>query len=93
MEDTTPAVKQYEGIGELIAGNSAPMKVLFTALAMVNHPLANQYLLDSRLYLQDRITKTVIFPRNGMSLPNGETYSVPVIEVVPLTVMENSNES
>lgn len=93
MEETIPAVKQYEGFGELIAGSSDPVKVLFTALAMVNHPWANQYLLDSRLYLQDRITKTVIFPRNGMALPNGETYSVPIVEVVPLTAMENSNES
>jgi hypothetical protein len=30
--------------------------------------------------MSDRITKTKIFPREGMALPDGETYKEPPME-------------
>jgi len=76
-EVLTPVIKEYPGIGELVTGSNDPNKVLFTALCMLNDPTINQYLLDCRLRLADRITKTVIFPREGMSLPEGQVFSAP----------------
>ena len=74
LEDKIPVLKNYEGFGDLIVGRSADIKVLITALCMLDHPLVNQYLLDNKLKLSDRITKTSVFPREGMSLPNGQVY-------------------
>lgn len=73
-EDTTPTIKNYPGFGDLVVGRSGDLKVLVTALCMFNDPQVNQYLLDNKLRLEDRITKTKIFPREGMALPNGEVY-------------------
>ena len=75
-------VKTYEGIGELVVGGSDLTRVIVTALCMVNNPTVNQYFLDGQLNLKDRITKTRIFPRDGMALPNGQTYVAPVVEEV-----------
>ena len=78
-----PAVKNYPGFGELTIGTSDANKVIVTALCMLNDPKVNQYLLDNKLKMVDRITKTKIFPREGMSLPE-ETY---------VEATENTNES
>jgi hypothetical protein len=83
-EDTTPVIRMYEGIGELIVGGSDANKVIFTTLCLLNNPQVNQFLLDNRLRLKDRITKTIIFPRDGMALPNGQTYVSPKVEELTL---------
>lgn len=83
-EDNTPVIKNYEGFGELMVGGSDPTKVLFTAICFLNHPAVNQLLLDNKLRLKDRITKTEIFPRDGMALPNGQTYVSPKAEELTL---------
>lgn len=87
-EVEVPVVKTYEGIGELVVGGSNKDRVVFTALALLNNPLVNQYLLDNKLKLQDRFTKTMIFPRDGMSLPNGEVFKAPVVETISLDTTE-----
>lgn len=78
-EDLIPQVQEFEGFGELTVGGSVAAgdvnRVLFTSLAMLNHPTVNAFLLANRVKMSDRMTKTVIFPREGMSLPGGETYS------------------
>lgn len=73
-QDSIPVIKHYEGFGELVTGSNDALKVLATAICMFDNPLVNQYLLDNQLKLQDRITKTQIFPREGMSLPQAQTY-------------------
>jgi hypothetical protein len=73
-EESIPVIQHYEGFGELVTGGSDVLKVLTTALCMLDDPRVNQYLLDCKLKLSDRITKTKIFPRKGMSLPDGMTY-------------------
>lgn len=87
-EDTIPIIQMFEGIGELTVGGSAAGgdsgRVLFIAVAMLNDPLVNSYFLAQKLKLSDRMTKTKIFPREGMALPNGETYSVPPVEATEL---------
>lgn len=87
-EDTIPTIQNFEGIGELTVGGSAAggdaTRMLFNALAMLNNPLVNSYLLAQKLKLSDRMTKTRIFPREGMALPNGEIYIEPQVEVVEL---------
>ena len=75
-----PKIKEYPGFGELIIGSSDTNKVLLTAICMLDNPRVNQYFLDNKLKMVDRITKTKIFPREGMSVPEG-------------SYMENSNES
>lgn len=78
-EDTIPKVQEFEGFGELTIGGSVAAgdvtRVLFTALAMLNDPTVNSFLLANKLKMSDRVTKTRIFPRTGMALPNGEFYS------------------
>jgi hypothetical protein len=69
-----PTIKSYEGFGELVVGRSTDTKILIIALCMLDNPLVNQYLLDNKLRLSDRITKVVVFPREGMSLPDGIFY-------------------
>lgn len=89
-EDHIPQVQTFEGFGELTVGGSVAQgdvtRMLFTALALLNDPTVNSYLLANKLKLADRITKTRIFPRDGMALPNGETYSEPQEETVDLSV-------
>jgi len=75
-----PTIKEYSGFGELTIGTSDANKVIVTALCMLNDPLINQFFLDNKLKMVDRITKTRIFPREGMFLPDG-VYT------------ENTNES
>lgn len=82
-EETTPVIRTYEGFGELVVGSNDVNKVVFTCLCLLNHPQVNQFLLDSKLVLKDRITKTAIFPRDGMALSNGQTYVSPkIVDVV-----------
>ncbi|MBD3260645.1 MAG: hypothetical protein GF334_03040 [Candidatus Altiarchaeales archaeon] len=85
-EDNIPTVQYFEGIGELTVGGAAASgdvnRILFTSLAVLNNPTVNAYLLANKLKLSDRITKTKIFPRDGMPLPNGEVYQEPQEEVV-----------
>jgi hypothetical protein len=87
-EDIIPTIQEFEGFGELTVGGTASggdsTRLVFTALAMLNDPLINSYFLAQKLKLSDRMTKTRIFPREGMSLPNGETHSLPQVEVVEL---------
>lgn len=86
-EETIPVVKSYPGFGELVTGGSDPTRVMLTALCMLNDPQVNQYLLDCRLRLSDRFTKTAIFPREGMSLPDGNAYVS--VEATSASVVEN----
>lgn len=87
-EDIIPRVKDFEGFGELTVGGSVAAgdvnRVLFTALAILNSPQVNSFLLANRVKLSDRITKTRIFPREGMALPDGEVFIEPKEEVVDL---------
>jgi len=76
-----PIVKNYEGIGELVVGGGDATRTIVVALCLLDHPVVNQYLLDNKLKIQDRLTKTRIFPREGMSLPNGETFVPPTVNV------------
>jgi len=87
-EDSIPTIQMFEGFGELTVGGSVSggdtTRVVFTALAMLNDPLVNSYFLAQKMKMSDRMTKTRIFPRDGMVLPNGETYSEPQEEVLEL---------
>jgi hypothetical protein len=86
-EEVIPVVKSYPGIGELVTGGSDSTRVILTALCMLNDPKVNEYLLDCKLRLSDRLTKTAIFPREGMALPNGDVFVS--AENNPAPVMEN----
>jgi len=85
-EDNIPTMQHFEGIGELTVGGAAASgdvnRILFTALAVANNPQVNAYLLANKLKLADRFTKTKVFPREGMALPNGEVYHEPQEEAV-----------
>ena len=85
-EVAVPAVKEFAGIGELVvggvAGGSNINHILFTALVVQDNPQTNSYLLANKLSMADRFTKTVIFPREGMALPEGEVFEVPQEEDV-----------
>ena len=87
-EDSIPTIQMFEGFGELTVGGSVSggdsTRVVFTALAMLNDPMVNSYFLATKLKLSDRMTKNPIFPRDGMALPNGETFSEPQEEVLEL---------
>lgn len=87
-EDSIPTIQMFEGFGELTVGGSAVggdrTRVVFTALAMLNDPMVNSYFLAQKLKLSDRMTKTAIFPRDGMALPNGENFSEPQEEILEL---------
>ena len=74
-EADTAVVKNYPGFGELVVGGSDPIRVILTSLCMLDNPQVNQYLLDQKLKLVSRLTNTKIFPREGMALPDGKTYS------------------
>jgi hypothetical protein len=93
-EDIIPTVEEFDGFGELTVGGSVAAgdtnRLVFTALAMLDDPAVNQYLLANKVKMQDRITKTRIFPRDGMSLPGGEVFSFPQEEVVELPDAQES---
>ena len=80
----TPAdvlkMEHFEGIGELTIGVSSQMNLIVTALCLLDHPTVNKFFLAQKLRLSDRMTKTKIFPRPGMALPNGEVYQEPEVE-------------
>ena len=67
-------IENFEGVGEITIGVGSNWNIIVTALCLQNHPQVNKYLLAQKLKLGDRITKTRIFPREGMALPNGEIY-------------------
>lgn len=74
-------VENIAPIGELlVGGGSANTQFLLTALSILNDPTLNYYFLVNKLKLSDRFTKTVIFPRDGMALPDGEVYKAPESE-------------
>ncbi len=87
-KDVIPTIKEFEGFGEITVGGSVAggdtNRVLFTALAVLNNPAVNSYLLANKLTLTDRVTKTRIFPREGMALIVGDVYNEPQAEVVEL---------
>ena len=70
----TVIIENFEGVGELTIGVGSTNQILATALVLINHPQANKFLLGQKLKMSDRITKTKIFPRTGMALPDGEVY-------------------
>ena len=49
--------------------------VIVAALAAMNDPNVNEVLLAFKVGFSDRFTKTKVFPRKGMALPNGEVYT------------------
>ena len=68
-------ITKITNIGELaVGGTSDVQKVILSALANMNDPYINEVLLAFRVNFLDRITKTRVFPRSGMALPNGEVY-------------------
>ena len=71
------AVENFEGIGEITIGVDDNWRTLMVSICLLNDPQVNKYLLLRKLKLSDRLTKTEIFPREGMSLPDGQTYHVP----------------
>jgi len=73
----TVIIENFEGVGELTVGVGSTNQILATAVVLLNHPQTNKFLLAQKLKMSDRITKTKIFPREGMALPNGETYKEP----------------
>ena len=76
VDANIPVVREYEGFGEITPGRGSVDKALLVAVCLLNNPSVNQYFLDSKVMLVDRMTKTKVFPRGGMALPNGETYHV-----------------
>lgn len=88
-EDLTPTIQGFEGVGELAVGGLVAggdmNRLIFTALSLLNDPVVNSYLLANKVKMQDRVTNTRIFPRDGMPLPNGEVFSTPQEEEVVLS--------
>ncbi len=71
-------VEVVEPVGELTVGaGSADSRFYLTALCILNHPDVNNFFLLNKLKFKDRMTGTQIFPRDGMSLPNGKVYTAP----------------
>ena len=70
----TVKLENFEGIGEITIGVGSNAHMTFVALSLLNDPQVNKFLLAQKLKLEDRITKTKIFPRKNMALPNGEFY-------------------
>jgi hypothetical protein len=73
-------IDYFEGIGELTVGVGGQLPTIVTALCLLDHPVVNKYFLAQKLKLSDRTTKTQIFPRPGMALPDGEVYQEPEVE-------------
>jgi len=71
---TPPTVIDIEGIGEVVAGHGNATTTLVVGMCALNNPQVNQYFLASNLHLSDRLTGTQIFPRDGMSMPDGGSY-------------------
>ncbi len=70
-----PTVVDLEGIGEVVGGqHGSATTTLVVAMCVLNHPQVNKYFLASNLKLSDRLTGTKVFPRAGMTLPDGEVY-------------------
>lgn len=68
-------VQSITNLGEVTVGGTADVqRVILAALANMNDPLVNEVLLAFKVKFSDRFTKTAIFPREGMSLPDGEIY-------------------
>ena len=83
VENPVDALKTQNitNIGELtVGGTSEVNRVILLALANLNDPHVNEVLLAFQVKFSDRFTKTRIFPRENMSLPNGEVYKEPVTE-------------
>ena len=74
----TLKIESFEGVGELTIGVGSDKHILTTAIVLLNNPLINKFLLFQKLQMSDRITKTKIFPREGMALPDGEVYHEPI---------------
>lgn len=73
-------------IGEMTVGGTSDVnRVIMLALANMNDPFVNEVLLAFQVKFSDRFTKTRVFPRNGMALPNGEVYTEKVVEPVVST--------
>lgn len=69
-------VEEVAPLGELtVGGGSANAQFLLTALCILDDPNLNHFFLVNKLKLRDRLTKTEIFPRDGMALPAGEVYT------------------
>jgi hypothetical protein len=68
------AVENFEGIGEITIGIGDNWRTVMMALCLLNDSQVNKYLLLRKLKLSDRMTKTKIFPREGMALPDGQVY-------------------
>ena len=75
-------IEHFENIGDITIGVGTNWHIIATALCVLNDPNVNKFLLANKLKITDRITKTKIFPREGMSLPNGQVYSEPSIEEI-----------
>ncbi len=75
-EDSLDIVKveYFEGIGEVTIGIGDNWRTVMMALCLLNDPQVNKYLLLRKLKFSDRMTKTKIFPRQGMALPDGQVY-------------------
>jgi hypothetical protein len=73
-------VEDFEGIGEITIGVGSDKHILMTAIVLMDNPQANKFLLAQKLKLSDRLTKTKIFPRTGMALPDGEVYIEPLTD-------------
>ncbi len=74
----TLKIESFEGVGELTIGIGSDKHILTVAIVLLNDPQVNKFLLVQKLNLSDRITKTKIFPREGMALPDGEVYHEPL---------------
>jgi len=84
-------IESFEGVGEItVGGASSNWYILVVAMCLMNEPQANKYMLANKLKVTDRITKTRIFPREGMALPDGEVYEDPTKEEV-LTLPDTEN--
>jgi hypothetical protein len=84
-------IVEFEGFGEItVGGTSSNWYLIAVALCLQDNPLVNKFLLANKLSIVDRMTKTKIFPRDGMALPNGEVYEAPAKEEV-LTLPDTEN--
>ncbi len=84
-------VVEFEGIGEItVGGTTNQMFLVVMGLCVQNNPQTNKFFLANKLNLVDRMTKTKIFPREGMALPDGGVYEEPEKEKV-LTLPDTEN--
>lgn len=92
-------IRTLTNIGEVVVGGvSTPdpilqrMYVILLALINTNDPFVNEALLAQDVKFLDRFTKTKIFPRVGMALPNGQTYTETEVEEIA-TLVEDTTEN